>query len=172
MNKFLVIFGVVALVVLLVPTVLPSKFSMSRSIEINAPLNLVFAKLTDLNEYVKWNPFPEGDPTNTAEVSGLGLGSSLVWKGDMTGAGKMTILNLEPEHKIIVKMDFYKPMRGEGLVRWITSPKADNKTELVWTFDQELSYFMRYFGLLMESMMSKHFEKGLTNYKTLVENSK
>jgi hypothetical protein len=132
----------------------------------------VFTKLTDLNEYVKWNPFPEGDPTNTADVSGAGIGSYLTWKGEKTGEGKMTITNIEPEKKIDIKMDFYKPMSGEGVVHWITSAKSDSKTEMVWSFDQDLTYFTRYFGLVMDTMMGKHFEKGLENYKALIEASK
>ncbi len=145
---------------------------MSRSIDINAPVSKVFTHLTDLNVYVKWNPFPEGDPTNQAAVTGIGAGSFLVWKGDKTGEGKMAITNVEPEKKIAIKMDFYKPMAGEGMVHWITNAKSDSVTEVIWTFDQDLTYFMRYFGLMMDSMMGKHFEKGLLNFKNLIESSK
>lgn len=172
MKKVAKIFGILALVFLTLPALLPAKFSMSRSIEINAPLSNVFNKLSDLNEYVKWNPFPEGDPTNTAEVSGVGVGSSLTWKGEKTGEGKMTITNIEPEQKVAIKMEFFKPMPGEGMVHWMTKAVSDGKTEMIWTFDQNLGYFSRYFGLIMESMMGQHFEKGLTNYKSLVEASK
>ncbi len=172
MKKILSKIGILVLIALIVPVGLPSKFFMSRSIEINAPLATVFTNLTDLHEYVKWNPFPEGDPTNQADVSGSGVGSSLVWKGDKTGEGKMTITNIEPDKKISVKMEFYKPMSGEGTVQWIANAKSDSKTELVWTFEQDLTFFSRYFGLVMESMMGKHFEKGLLNYKTLIESSK
>jgi uncharacterized protein YndB with AHSA1/START domain len=172
MKRILQIIGALILVVLVVPAFLPQKFSMSRSIEINAPVTTVFSKLTDLNEYVKWNPFPEGDPTNTAQVSGTGAGSSLTWKGDKTGEGKMTIASIEPEQKIAVKMDFYKPMSGEGMVHWITTPKSESATEMVWTFDQDLPYFSRYFGLVMDKMMGGHFEKGLVNFKSLVEASR
>jgi len=172
MKKIAKIIGVLILIILALPVMLPSKFSMSRSIEINAPVAVVFTKLTDLNEYVKWNPFPEGDLTNTANVTGLGVGSYLVWKGEKTGEGKMTIATIEPEQKIAIKMEFYKPMSSEGLVHWITKATSDTKTEMTWTFDQDLSYFNRYFGLFMEAMMGKHFEKGLVNYKTLIEASK
>ncbi len=172
MKNIFVVVGLVFLALLILPVFLPSKFSMARSIEIDAPVGTVFSKLTDLNEYVKWNPFPEGDPTNTADVSGEGVGSNLVWKGDKTGEGKMTIATIEPEQKIGVKMEFYKPMSGEGMVYWITKAKSDATTEMTWTFDQDLSYFSRYFGLFMESMMGKHFERGLSKYKTLVEASR
>ena len=69
-------------------------------------------------------------------------------------------------------MEFFKPMSGEGMVYWTLTPKAESKTEMLWSFDQQLPYFNRYFGLIMESMMGKHFEKGLSNYKALVEGSK
>lgn len=172
MKNILSVLGVFLIIVLILPAILPGKFFMSRSVEIDAPLASVFTKLTDLNEYVKWNPFPEGDPTNQTNVTGAGVGAFLVWKGEKTGEGKMTITNIEPEKKIAVKMDFYKPMSGEGVVHWITNPKSESKTEMVWTFEEDLSYFKRYFGLIMEPLMGKHFEKGLANYKSLVEGSK
>lgn len=172
MKKFAKIVGVLILIILVLPVMLPSKFSMSRSIEIDAPVATVFTKLTDLNEYVKWNPFPEGDPTNTTEVTGVGIGSYLVWKGEKTGEGKMIIAAIEPEQKIGIKMEFYKPMSAEGTVHWITKTASSGKTEMVWTFDQDLKYFNRYFGLFMDAMMGKHFEKGLSNYKTMIEASK
>ncbi len=170
-NSILSFLGVLALALLIVPSFLSSKFTMSRSIEIHAPLSLVFTKLTDLNEYVKWNPFPEGDPTNQATVAGEGIGSSLIWKGGKTGEGQMTISEIEPESNVTVQMEFYKPMSGTGLVHWTTTASSDSVTELVWSFEQELPYFNRYFGLIMDSMMGKHFEKGLQNYKTLIEAS-
>ena len=82
MIKVLLVIGVLVLIILVLPIFLSSKFTMSRSIEINAPIAQVFTKLTDLSVYVKWNPFPEGDPTNQAEVSEAGVGSSLTWKGE------------------------------------------------------------------------------------------
>lgn len=164
--------AVLILVVLTIPMFLSTHFSMSRSIEIQAPVGAVFSRLTNLNEYVKWNPFPEGDPTNQTTVTGEGLNSSLVWKGDKTGEGKMTIANIETDKSVDIKMEFYKPMKGEGVVRWILNPKTESATEMIWTFDQDLPYFSRYFGLFMEAMMGKHFEKGLSTFKTMVETAK
>lgn len=169
-KKILTVVGIIVFLILALPVILPSHFSMSRTIEINKPVNLVFSKLTDLNEYVKWNPFPEGDPTNTADITGSGVGSYLVWKGEKTGEGKMTIAGIEPDKKIAIKMDFYKPMSGEGMVHWITNQKSETSTEMAWTFDQDLSYFNRYFGLMMDKMMGPHFERGLENFKKMVEN--
>lgn len=171
-KKILLALGILLLIGAIVPSILPVHFSMSRSIEIQEPVSTVFAKLTSLNDYLKWNPFQEGDPTHASNVTGDGVGSYLTWKGEKTGEGKMTIANIELDKKITIKMEFYKPMPGEGTVEWITNAKSDSTTELVWTFEQDLSYFNRYFGLVMDSMMGKHFEKGLSTFKALVESSK
>lgn len=172
MKKVFSVIGVIILILLIVPATLPSKFSMSRSIVIDAPVANVFTKLTDLNEYTKWNPFAEGDIENKYEVNGAGVGGYLEWKGGKAGDGRMTFTSIEPSQKIAIKMDFYKPMPGHGMVNWLTNSKSETQTEFIWTFEQDLSYFMRYFGLIMDSMMGKHFEKGLANYKTLMESAK
>ncbi len=172
LKNIIIIFIALILIVIIVPVFLPNHFSMSRSIEIQAPVAIVFSRLTNLNEYNKWNPFPEGDPSNQTNVIGEGVGSSLSWKGDKTGEGKMTLVSIEPDQKIDVKMEFFKPMNGEGMVHWLTKAKGDEVTEMTWTFEQDLTYFNRYFGLMMDAMMGKHFEKGLLNYKKIVEAQK
>ena len=170
MGTFIKIVVVLILVISIIPFFLNSKFSMSRAIQIQAPIETIFSRLSNLNDYVKWNPFPEGDPTNQASVEGEGVGSYLIWKGEKTGEGKMMITEIIPDKQINIKMEFYKPMSGEGIVKWIVRPTAEsNTTEMTWTFEQDLTYFKRYFGLFMESMMGKHFEKGLLNFKSLVE---
>ena len=84
----------------------------------------------------------------------------------------MTVVQIEPDKDITIRMEFFKPMKGEGIVHWITKPKSDTSTELIWTFEQNLPYFSRYFGLVMDSMLGQHYERGLTKYKAMVEGSK
>lgn len=171
MNIFALIV-IIVLVVAIIPLFLPPKFTMSRSIEIKAPLREVYRRLPDLNEFAKWNPFPEGDSTNQMNVNGVGVNSILVWRGEKTGEGKMTIAKVEHEKEVIIKMEFFKPISGVGIVYWVTNAKSDSSTEMIWKFEQDLTYFKRYFGLMMEAMMGKHFKKGLLNYKAMVEGTK
>lgn len=172
MNKFLLILVFLILVIVILPIFLPSTFFLSRSIEIKAPVAQVFSNLTNLNEYVKWNPFSEGDPTNQTNVTGDGVGSFLTWIGDKTGEGKMTITKIENNKKIDIKMDFYKPMSSEAMVSWILKTQSNSMTEMTWTFNQDLSYFKRYFGIIMPLFVGKPFNKGLLDFKNLVESAK
>lgn len=170
-KKILVLILVLAGFLLYLPKHLNPHFSMSRSIVIKAPVSEVFKRLPDLNEYNKWNPFAEGDSSQQTQVEGTGLNSWMTWKGEKSGSGKMTITQLDVNHKIKIDMEFYQPMKGKGIVYWIVVPTADGNTEMKWTFDQDLEYFQRYFGLFMNKMMGKHFQKGLVTYKAIVEGS-
>ncbi len=170
-KKIMTALVVLILILLYIPRHLSPHFAMSRSIVIKAPVAEVFQRLPDLNEYNKWNPFAEGDTSQNTQVTGTGLNSSMTWKGKNSGEGKMTISEVESNHKIKINMEFYEPMKGTGVVYWITVPTADGNTELKWTYDQDLPYLNRYFGLVMDRMMGKHFEKGLVKYKAIVEGS-
>ncbi|KHD87157.1 MAG: hypothetical protein OM95_15785 [Bdellovibrio sp. ArHS] len=160
------------LVLLIAPVLLPAQYQLTRSIEINAPLSVVHAKLTDLNEFAKWNPFREDDPSSKVEVSGTGLGSTMVWAGEKTGQGKLTIVNIVPEKSVEIEMIFLKPVQGEARALWTVAATGESVTTLTWSYEQRLSYFKRYFGLIMDFMMSPTFDKGLKNFKALVEAGK
>jgi uncharacterized protein YndB with AHSA1/START domain len=170
-KKLLIIVGAIVVVLLLIPVVLPSKVAISRSIEIQRSPAVVHAYLVDLNQYPKWNPFSENDPGSTAQVTGTGVGSTLAWKGDKTGEGKMTITQIQPSQRVQLKLEFYTPMAGEALIGWNTEAVDASKTRMTWSMDEDLPYFQRYFGLVMNGTMGKTFEKGLANLKGQIEKS-
>lgn len=171
LKKILAGLGVVVVLLLLVPAVLSSKMQHSRSIEIQSSQAAVHAYLTDLNQYPKWNPFSESDPGSTNQITGTGVGSVLTWKGEKTGEGKMTITQINPPQSIQLKLEFYTPMPGEAVIGWTTDAVDANKTRMTWTMDQDLPYFQRYFGLVMNGMIGKTFERGLDNLKKKLEKS-
>ncbi|WP_063242414.1 SRPBCC family protein [Bdellovibrio bacteriovorus] len=160
------------IVLLIAPVLMPAQYQLVRSIEINAPVSTVFPRLTDLNEFVKWNPFSESDPTSKTEVAGTGVGSTMTYSGEKSGEGKMTIVNIVQDKSVDVRMDFIKPMPGEAMAHWIVAASSDNATTLTWSYEQKLPYFKRYLGIMMDFMMSPIFDKGLQNFKSLVESAK
>jgi hypothetical protein len=171
LKKILMVVGGLVVLLLVTPAVLSSKLRIDRSIEIQGSAASLHGYLADLNQYPKWNPFSENDPGSTAQVTGTGVGSTLAWKGEKTGEGKMTITQLQPSQSVELKLEFFKPMAGVALIEWKTEPLDANKTRMTWSMDEDLPYFQRYFGLLMKGAMGKTFEKGLSNLKRQVEKS-
>jgi hypothetical protein len=171
LKKMVVVLGVVVVFLLIIPAFLPSKMQLSRSIEIQASQAVVHGYLSDLNQYPKWNPFSEGDATSANQISGAGVGQVLVWKGEKTGEGKMTITEMTVPQRIVLKLEFYTPMAGEALIGWNTEAIDPSMTRMTWSMDQDLPYFQRYFGLVMGSMIGKTFERGLDTLKRQLEKS-
>ncbi len=171
LKKILIALGALVIVLLIAPAILPSKMKIVRSIEIQGSPAIVHTYLADLNQYPKWNPFSEDDPGSTNQITGNGIGSSLAWKGEKTGEGKMTITQLQPNQLVQLKLEFYTPMAGEAIIEWITDAIDANKTRMTWTMDEDMRYFHRYFGLFMDGMIGKTFERGLGNLKKQIEKS-
>lgn len=171
LKKILTALGAVVALLLIIPSILSSKMQLSRSIDIQASQAAVHAYLSDLNQYPKWNPFSENDPGSTNEIAGTGVGSVLTWKGEKTGEGKMTITEIQAPKNILLKLEFYKPMPGEAIIGWTTEAIDATTTRVTWTMDQDLPYLQRYFGLVMNGMIGKTFEKGLENLKGQLEKS-
>lgn len=170
-KKLLAVLGGVVVLMLVVPAVLSPKIHIDRSIEIRGSPAAVHAYLADLNQYPKWNPFSENDPGSTARIAGTGVGSTLAWKGEKTGEGKMTITRIEPVRSVQLKLEFYTPVAGEALIEWTTETINADKTRMTWSMDEDLPYFHRYFGLMMNGPMGRTFEKGLRNLKGQIEKS-
>ncbi len=169
LKKLLATLGGVVVLLLVIPVLLSSKMHVIRSIEIQSPAATVHTYLANLNDYPKWNPFSENDPTATNQINGTGVGSFLAWKGNQTGEGKMTITQIQPNERIQLKLEFHTPMAGEALIEWTTEPVDANRTRMIWTMDQDLPYFQRYFGLFMNGMIGKTFDKGLNSLKKQLE---
>jgi hypothetical protein len=171
LKKNLAVLGSLVVLLLVVPLVLSSKMQVTRSIEIQSSSAAVHTYLADLNNYPKWNPFSENDPGSTNQITGTGVGSFLTWKGEKTGEGKMTITQIQSPQNIQLKLEFYTPMTGEAIIGWTTEAIEPNKTRMIWSMDENLPYFQRYFGLFMNGMIGKTFDRGLSNLKKQLEKS-
>jgi uncharacterized protein YndB with AHSA1/START domain len=171
LKKLLTVVGVIVALLLAIPAVLSSKMQITRSIEIQSSPAAVHAYLADLNQYPKWNPFSENDPGSINQITGTGVGSALTWKGEKTGEGKMTITQIQPNQRIQLKLEFYTPMAGEALIEWATDAIDAGKTRMTWSMNQDLPYFQRYFGLVMDGMIGKTFDRCLGNLKKQLEKS-
>jgi uncharacterized protein YndB with AHSA1/START domain len=98
-KKF--ILGVLGLVLLLVVVfcvvvaMQPADYSISRSVTIDAPPEVVFAQVNDFHQWEAWSPWIELDPDakETFEGPTSGEGAKFGWNGnDKVGEVQMTIL--------------------------------------------------------------------------------
>lgn len=168
--KALAIFVFVIVVLfLLIAAFLPSNVHVKESIEINAPVNIVFEQVRDFNNWAKWSPFQENDPGMITTIEGktAGVGAMMTWVS-RDGNGSLNLI--EVIQNICVKGELnYEGMNKSYIdFEFETIPQG---TMVTWGLDvMDLPYpFGRWRGVFIGNKMKPDFQQGLNNLKSICE---
>lgn len=170
-----VLIGIAALIVLLVVIVSlrPSAFAISRSATMAAPPEVVFPHVNNFHLWEAWSPWAKLDPTSktTFEGPAAGEGAVMTWDGNKkVGAGRMTITASEPGKLIRIRLEFFRPMKAVNPTEFAFEQDGGG-TRVTWTMTGTNGFVGKLFFLLMsiDKMVGKDFEKGLASIKGIVE---
>lgn len=178
-----ILIGVAAALVLFVAVVAtrPSAYHVERKLEIAAPSDRVFSVLNDLQQFVKvWvlfgSPWEKSDPhmKKTLEGPAAGVGQSYTWSGNReVGAGKMTIEESVPGQKVVIQLEFVKPMKSTSTCA-LTLAGTPAGSLVTWSMKGNHNFIGKAFGLFMDmdKMLGTDLEKGLALLKTVAEGTK
>ena len=170
--------GVVVVIVVviggltLIPLFISPDVTVSRSIVIDRPVDLVFNVVKNYDYFDQWNPWLQKEPGARTTVDGQPgeVGSRWMWQGDTIGQGTLTLVSLEENKKIVAKTEFVKPMVFFAHDIWTFEPLGENKTRVTWIFKSVIdSYFMRYGNLSMDMNIGPQYKKGLVALKKFIE---
>lgn len=154
--------------------ILPSHYSLARSIVIAAPAETVFPQVNDFRRWDAWSPWAKLDPDAKTEFAGseTGKGSIFRWSGNSKiGVGSMTIVDSRPNEAVGIKLAFVKPFEGESDVA-ISLRSEGSGTRVTWSLSGEQTFFERAICTLMggmERILGPEYEKGLANLKAVAE---
>ena len=133
------------------------------SIEIEAPVVIVYEKVTDLQTWPTWAPWWKKDSTMTTVYSGQksGLGAKMSWSG-LDGGGSLEI----------VEANFTKNLKNELFFEGmppsyhiLTFEETDKGTRVTWSFQDELPFYVHF----MQLFISPELEEGLIGLKKWCE---
>ncbi len=161
--------------VLLVAALRPNHFRLQRTATIAASPETLYAELEDLRRWQTWSPWEDIDPALRRTYSGpaTGTGSVYEWASDnaKAGEGRMTITEARVPTKLVIQLDFIKPIRATNTAEF-TLQAQDGGTVVTWAMYGPAPFVSRLFGLIfnMDKMIGADFEKGLSRLKTLTEN--
>ncbi len=166
-----VLLAVIALA-LIIGAILPTHLEYERSADINAPKEVIFAKLNDLKTWEDWGPWKEEEPTweVTYAEKTKGVGASYSWTAE-SGEGTMTIIESTAPTFQKTALVFDGEEGGNG---WFKLEDGENgATKTIWGFGMDIPYpfnsMMLFNGGSMEEMMNNMFDTGLANLKELCE---
>ena len=173
---FKIIVGIIVVLVaavLLYATTKPDAFRVQRTALIKAPPEKIFPLINDFKQWGAWSPCEKKDPTmqRTFGATTSGPGAKYAWNGNKNvGQGSMEIQESAPPSKIVLKLDFVKPMEGHNVVEFTLQPVNDG-TRVTWDMQGPTPYLAKIIHVFfdMDRMVGGDFETGLANLKASAE---
>ena len=170
----LILSGVAALVLVLViaASLQPDDFRITRSATIAAPPDMVFAQVNDFHQWEHWSPWAALDPDSKLTYDGApsGEGSIYSWDGNSkVGAGRMTLLESNPDNLIKIKLEFFRPFKAAHTTEFTFKP-AGMQTDVAWSMYGKNNFVAKLMLLVMncDKMIGGSYEKGLANLNDVV----
>lgn len=164
---------VVVLMVVLVGggMMLSPTFTVTRTADIAAPPDKVYALVASPREWRRWAVWHQRDPgmkiNYTGPASGPGAGWS--WKSASEGDGQMSFTAAEPPRRLAYALyfpDFGTTSHGEFRI-----DPTPGGSRVTWAMNGDMGHnpLYRWFALNADGMIGKDFDAGLARLKTTAE---
>lgn len=175
LKKIIVVLIIIIAVFVTIVALQPSEYRLTRSLDISAPPDAIFAQVNDFHKWNDWSPWAKLDPDAkyTYEGASSGTGAINTWTGnDKVGQGSMTILESHTNDSIHIKLEFIKPFPAVCATDFTFKPQG-NQTAVMWTMTGTNNFMGKAFCLFMsmEKTVGPDFEKGLAQMKAVAESA-
>lgn len=169
--------GLVALVViaglLIIAASRPDSFRIQRALSIKASPERIFALINNFHEWEAWSPWEKVDPSLKRTYSGapLGKGAVFEWNGNKSvGQGRMEIVDSSPPTKVVIKIDFVRPIEAHNTLEFKLAMQSDFTTVTQAMYGPS-PFISKVMGLFfsMDKMVGQKFEEGLAAIKFIAE---
>ena len=156
---------------------MPTSQKAERSIVINSPAVRIYDLLAKLENFNKFSVWSHQDSTAIYTFTGTDgtVGATMAWKGspEISGAGKLEIVTLDPGRKVVQKIQFINPRKGNAESIFNLVETNTSTTNVTWTFKMASPRPWNIFNLVynMDKKMGKDFEDGLKTLKIMIEQS-
>ncbi|KQR99892.1 transcriptional regulator [Williamsia sp. Leaf354] len=154
----------------------PSAYTVTRSIDVAAPADVVYALIADFHHWTTWSPWEQTDPNVERSYSGpdSGVGASYAWKGNRkAGAGSMAITDVEPRRRITIALEFLKPFKSTSTVVFTIAEQINGTTGVEWTMTGDRSGIAKLMTKVvpMDKLIGGDFARGLEQLKARAESA-
>lgn len=150
---------------------LSPKFTVTRSVTINAPADKVYALVADPRQWKQWSVWNKRDPAMAITYSGAASGTGAVWawQSKTEGDGTMTFTAAEPGQRLAY--DLYFPDFGTTSSGELRLAAQGASTQVTWVMNGDMGRnpLLRWLALNADSMVGPDFDEGLAGLKQLSE---
>lgn len=150
---------------------LSPKFSVTRSLQIQAPPDKVYALVADPRRWQEWSVWQDRDPRMEIEYSGpaSGAGAVWAWKSKTEGDGRMSFTVAEPGKRVAYEL--YFPDFGTTSGGELRFNAVNGGTQVSWVMNGDMGQnpLFHWMALFADGMVGKDFEAGLAKLKRVAE---
>lgn len=153
---------------------LPSEWSVSRQITIQAKGEQIYPYVSNFKQWEKWSPWNSTkDPSLKYTYSGAksGAGAKQTWTSEKMGSGWMLLTAADPQTGVAYELFIDMNGHQSTLHGNIQFTSKDHETTVTWTDhgDAGKSFTNRWMTLLLKPMLGKDIDTGLAGLKSIVE---
>ncbi len=142
------------------------RYTVIKSITINAKHSVVFNNISDLTNWQHWSPWACLDPNMSTNCRR----DYLSWESKIMGIGNMRVIS-QNSSEIKIDLNFIKPFKSQADITFkIEETKSD--TNVTWQMDSKLPFFMCFFKKMFQVLIGRDFERGLTRLQYLSKTGK
>lgn len=157
----LILISIVALFVLMLffSILMPSKVLVSRAIDINAPIDSIKYRVSDLNQWVYW-------------VKGMRSNNVMIESAKKAQLGNSTVTVLEvSDSSVVMNWETHSSALQKSTMRLISHPGTAVST-VQWQFEQHLKWYPweKLGSFMNDKILGPMMEQNLLNLKQWTEN--
>jgi uncharacterized protein YndB with AHSA1/START domain len=167
----LAVVGTIVLAFIVAGIFLPSRYTVQRSVVINASANKVYNLVVEPRQWTNWSVWSMRDPNMRVTYKGppFGMGARWEWVSKSEGSGSMEFTRVEPDRVVEYALSFADyNLRSTGT---LTLEPAGTATRITWVLSGDVggNPLKHYLAFMMDRMVGPDFEGGLANLKALAE---
>ncbi|HVG61484.1 MAG TPA: SRPBCC family protein [Hyalangium sp.] len=173
LKKILIVVAVAIIGLVGLISTQPDALIVQRSATIQAPADIVFAKVNDFHKWSEWSPWEKLDPNMKRTFTGAnaGLDAMYEWTGnDEVGKGRMTIQESKPNELVRIRLEFFEPWPQTSTTLFTFAPAGEGTT-VTWKMEGKHNFVSKAMCLVMDmdKLIGKDFEAGLASMKNAAE---
>ena len=177
--KILKTVGIIVLsfliVIFIASMAVSTEANYEASINVEAPIAIVWENVNSHADLDKWNPWSGKDPdmkVTRPEQDGV-VGATQSWDSENPDVGKglQTIRTLEAPHLIETDLKFLTPYESEAIAFVRLEAVDSTTTTVTWGFESEMPRPFNLMSLFvsMDEMIGPDYQSGLQKLKALCE---
>lgn len=167
-----IVIAIIIIIPLVIALFIKKDYRVERSIVINRPTPIVFEYVSHIKNQVYYNIWVQADPNLKQEFTGTDatVGFINTWNGNKrAGAGKQEIINIVPNKRIDVQLQFVRPFKSTMTGSTIIEDLHANSTKVTFIVSGVYKYPMNLMNLFIDGMLGKDMVVNLNNLKQILE---